>query len=297
MYSMNTIQSLYPTEWLDYELIDSGVGLKLEKIGGYTIVRPDPRILWQKMAPDLWLTADAIFERTSSTEGHWLIKQKPPDSWQIRYNNLVFTLRPTEFKHIGVFPEQAVNWDWLQKIISKGQMGNGKKLKILNLFAYTGGATLAALSANAEVTHLDSVKSAIDWAGNNLKTSNLIDKPVRWIIEDAYKFVIKEIKRGNTYDGIIMDPPRFGRGSKGEVWKLEKDLPKLLAAIGPLMSPNFKLLLVNAYTADISSIALTNAVNDIVKDKNGIMESGELSLRESFGKRLVPNGIFARWNI
>jgi 23S rRNA (cytosine1962-C5)-methyltransferase len=294
---MNEITILYPTGWSEYALIDSGDGEKLEKIGGYTVIRPDPRIIWSKSAPaDFWGGADAAFLRTSSTEGHWVIKQKPPDPWRITYRNLTFTLRPTEFKHIGVFPEQAVNWDWLMAIINQNSKFQNQKSKILNLFAYTGGATIACLAAGADVTHLDSVKSAIDWANDNVKASGLEGKPVHWVVEDAYKFVTREVKRGNTYDGIIMDPPRFGRGTKGEVWKLEKDLPELLAAVKPLMSPDFRFLLVNAYTADLSSITLANAVRDILKDKNGTLESGELALRETYGKRLVPNGIFARWS-
>jgi 23S rRNA (cytosine1962-C5)-methyltransferase len=292
---MNTIQILFPTDFAEYELIDSGDGEKLEKIGGYTIVRPDPRILWQKAAPELWQKADAIFVRSSSTEGQWHIHRQPPTPWQIRYKNLVFTLRPTEFKHIGVFPEQAVNWNWLQNVLIPNSKFEIRNSRVLNLFAYTGGATLTCLDAGAEVTHVDSVKSAIDWASDNIKASGLTGKPVRWIIEDVYKFVSKEAKRGNTYDGIIMDPPRFGRGTKGEVWKLEKDLPKLLDAIKPLFSPEFQFLLVNAYTADISVTALSNTVADILKGRIGTLESGELSLQESFGKRLVPNGIFVRW--
>jgi 23S rRNA (cytosine1962-C5)-methyltransferase len=208
---------------------------------------------------------------------------------------LCFTIKPTEFKHIGVFPEQAVNWEWIINTISnfKFKISN-KPIKILNLFAYTGGATLAALSAGAEVTHVDSVKGAIDWANDNVKASGLTGKPVRWIIEDVLKFVTREAKRGNKYDGIIMDPPRFGRGTKGEVWKLEKDLPRLLDSTKQILSENPKLFLVNAYTADISAITLENTARGILPE-TGIFSSGELTLQESFGKRLVPNGIFFRW--
>jgi 23S rRNA (cytosine1962-C5)-methyltransferase len=294
---MTNTQILYPSDWTDYELIDSGNGDKLERIANYTMVRPDPRIIWQKMAePSVWQKADAVFIRSTSLEGHWDIKTPPPNNWDIKYHNLCFSIKPTEFKHIGVFPEQAVNWEWIIKIINNYQLKiNNSKLKILNLFAYTGGATLAALSAGADVTHVDSVKSAIDWANANVKASNLTGKPVRWIIEDVYKFVSREAKRGNKYDGIIMDPPRFGRGTKGEVWKLEKDLPKLLHMTKQILSEDLILFLVNVYTADISPITLENTVRDILP-KAGILESGELALKESYGKRLVPNGIFARWS-
>jgi 23S rRNA (cytosine1962-C5)-methyltransferase len=288
---MNTLSIEYPTDWTDYELIDSGDGDKLEKIGGYIIIRPDPRIIWMKKAPpETWQNADAVFARTGATQGNWNIKKQPPIPWIISYHKLKFTLRPTEFKHIGLFPEQATNWNWIKNQI------NGKPLKVLNLFAYTGGATLAALSAGAEVTHVDSVKSAIDWANDNLKASNLDSKPVRWIIDDASKFVEREIKRGSKYDGIIMDPPRFGRGSKGEVWKIEKDLPKLLETVKNILSDKPKFILINAYTADLSVIALVNTANDITNNLGGTSEFGELALQESFGKRLVSNGIYYRWS-
>jgi 23S rRNA (cytosine1962-C5)-methyltransferase len=289
---MQNLNLEYPSDWTEYELIDSGDGEKLERFGDYTIVRPDPRIIWGKMAPDLlWQKTNAKYVRTDSTTGNWNIINTPPPNWQIKWHNITFKLKPSEFKHTGVFPEQAVNWAWLIKTI------NNQPLKVLNLFAYTGGASMAALSAGANVTHLDSVKSAIDWAHENVIASGLDTKPMRWIEDDAFKFVNRELKRGNTYDGIIMDPPRFGRGSKGEVWKLEKDLPDFLKTCIQLLSPNPKFLLINAYTADLSPTALYNAVSTLIKNIPGTIESGELALLESFGKRLVPNGIFCRWSI
>lgn len=285
---MDTLSIEYPTDWADYELIDSGGGEKLERFGSYVLVRPDPRAIWTKSAPDTWALADATYRRTDPKTGQWETKTSPPSPWQVRYDNLTFILRATEFKHVGVFPEQAVNWNWLTKTIG------GKSLKILNLFAYTGGATMAAMAAGAQVTHVDSVKSAIDWAHENVSTSKLEAKPIRWIEEDAYKFVLRESRRGNHYDGIIMDPPRFGRGTRGEVWKLEDDLPKLLAACISILSPNPTFFLLNAYTADLSSIAIANLLTSSMKDKNGIVSFGELALRDSFG-RFLPSGIFARW--
>jgi 23S rRNA (cytosine1962-C5)-methyltransferase len=266
---------LYPTDWTDYELIDSGGVMKLERFGKYTIARTDPRAIWKP--------------RTQN----W-ISDKLPESWKITYNNLpagkaglTFVLKPTQFKHVGIFPEQATNWNWLQSQI------HGDKIKVLNLFAYTGGATLAAAAAGAAVTHVDSVKSAIDWANENVAASNLKDKPIRWIEEDVMKFVIRESKRGNTYDGIILDPPRFGRGSKGEVWKIEEDLPRLLAEIKKILAPQPRFVLLNAYTADLSPLVLHHVLSDITNGGN--ITFGELALQESVDKRLLPSGIFARW--
>lgn len=270
----------FPSDWKDYELIDSGDTMKLERFGAYAVARPDPRALWKPTTPD-W-NADAKFVHDT-----WDITHAPPDPWRISYKQLVFTLRPTSFKHVGVFPEQAVNWNWLEQII------HGDNLKVLNLFAYTGGATLAAASAGATVTHVDAAKSTIDWAHENVIASGLKDKPIRWIEEDAMKFVMREAKRGNTYDGVILDPPRFGRGSKGELWKIEEDLPKLLAEIKKILSPHPRFILLNAYTADLSPLVLRHLLTDWVR---GPIEFGELTLKESLGGRLLPSGIFARWS-
>lgn len=268
---MNTINIEYPTQWKDYELIDSGQGQKLERFAMYTFARTDPRALWHKRAPDQWNSAD----------------EPPQRPWNISYKHLTFLLRTTEFKHVGVFPEQAVNWDWI--------VSRSGELNILNLFAYTGGATLAAAASGARVTHVDSVKSTIAWARENVVASNLRNAPIRWIEEDAYKFVLREGRRGNTYDAIIMDPPRFGRGSKGEVWKIEEDLPKLLRACGAIISKKPSFILINAYTADLSSLVLHHMLADLMH--NGDIQFGELALKESLGGRLLPNGIFARWSI
>ena len=286
---MNAISVETPTDWTDYELLDSGDGEKLERFASYILIRPDPRALWNKNNPSIWKNADAAFKRTDSKTGQWIVKNPPPNPWITRYRDLAFTLRPTEFKHVGVFPEQAVNWNWISEQI------NGRQLNTLNLFAYTGGATLAAAKAGARVTHVDSVKSTITWAHENVINSGLEDKPIRWIEDDAFKFVLREAKRGNRYDGIIMDPPRFGRGTKGEVWKLEDDLPKLLSACKQILLPNPAFILVNAYTADISSIVIFNMLESIMKDHKGAITSGELAIPESKTGRLLPNGIFARW--
>ena len=288
---MKTIPMEFPTDWTEYELLDSGGGEKLEHFGGYTLVRPDPRAIWQKnLSETAWNSADSTYRRTDPKTGTWTTQQPPPSPWKVTYHEMTFGLRPTEFKHVGVFPEQAVNWNWIQQQI------NGKPLNILNLFAYTGGATMAAAGAGAKVTHLDAVKPTITWAHENTKESKLDNKPIRWIEDDAYKFVSREAKRGNTYDGIIMDPPRFGRGSKGEVWKLEDDLPKLLNLCKQILSPKPAFVLINAYTADISSIVLFNMLGGLMKDTSGNTTHGELALKESKSERFLPNGIFARWS-
>lgn len=288
---MVSIPVEYPTDWTDYELIDSGDGEKLETVGGYTLVRPDPRALWKKQAPIArWQDADAVFVRSDEMSGKWNLRTSPPEPWIIRYKHFAFTLRPTGFKHIGVFPEQASNWNWITSHIVK------KPLKVLNLFAYTGGATLAAAAAGAVVTHVDSAKGAIDWAHENARVSGIRENAVRWIHDDAYAFVLREVRRGSLYDGIIMDPPLFGRGNKGQVWKLTDNLPKLLTACRDLISPDFQFFLLNAYTADLSSLVLHHLVSDVFKDRNGSVTSGELAYKESFGERLLPSGIFARWN-
>ena len=277
---MLSISIEYPTDWKDYELIDSGQGQKLERFGQYIVARPDPRAIWEKHAPEAWSKAHATY-----IEDHWKQKQPPPHLWMVSYRDMTFTLRPTKFKHVGVFPEQATNWDWIR---------SKKALNVLNLFAYTGGSSIAAAKSGAKVTHVDSVKSAIDWARKNADASGLNRSAIRWIEDDAYAFVVRESRRGNTYDGIIMDPPRFGRGPKGQVWKIEEDLPKLLASCKKILSPKPAFFLINAYTADLSSLALHHLMGDLFK---GNLEFGELALKESVGGRLLPNGIFARWSL
>lgn len=287
---MTSIPILIPDDWNDYELIDTGGSMKLECFGEYIISRPDPRAIWKTQKPPaVWDTAHAQYIRSTKTEGRWQIKTPPPSPWLIHYRDMTFLLEPTAFKHIGIFPEQAVNWVWLENIIAN------QPLNILNLFAYTGAATVAAARVGARVTHLDSVKSAITWAHENARLNHITEKQIRWIKDDAMKFVLREAKRGNSYDGIILDPPRFGRGTKGEIWKLLDDLPRLLEACVSILSPRARFLLVNAYTADISAVALGQLVSSITKNLGGIITYGELALKESGTNRLLPSGIFARW--
>ncbi len=285
----NTIPITFPTDWIDYELIDSGEGAKLERFGDYTISRPDPRAIWLRHASqEVWQNADAQYIRSSKESGDWKIVREPPIDWHLTYNGLKFNLKPTSFKHVGVFPEQAVNWDWIG---NKLKASNQKR--VLNLFAYTGGATLASAKAEATVTHVDSSQSSIHWAKENAAASGLSQSPIRWILDDVSKFVNREIRRGNTYDAIILDPPRFGRGTKGEVWKLDDNLTSLLTLCKQLISNNPLFIILNAYTADLSSIALDNTLRDVMND--GIVETMELTIKDTTSERLLPHGIISRW--
>ena len=274
----------------DYELIDSGNEEKLERYGKYILRRPDPQALWKKTLPETeWKNADATFDGDRKI---WKKKNESmQNEWQISFDNLKFNIKPTAFKHTGVFPEQESNWQFIKEKIQS----SGRPIKVLNLFGYTGGATLAALSAGAEVTHVDGSKSAITWAKENAELSGLINKPVRWIIDDARKFVMREIKRGGKYDAIIMDPPSFGRGGKGEIWKIETDFIKLIDECSKILSDNPLFFLINGYAAGYSSIAYHNALKPTVEKYGGQFEIGELTIQESKAKRLLPCGIFTRW--
>ena len=299
----------------DYELIDSGNGEKLERYGKYILRRPDPQALWSKnLSEDEWKNNDAVFDNERKS---WKFTQNDftrnrdssslRDGWQIAFDDLKFNIKPTAFKHTGVFPEQSSNWSWIIsniknqkskiKIPDFNLTANSSQLKpkILNLFGYTGGATLAGLSAGAEVTHVDGSKSAITWAKENAELSGLSTKPVRWIIDDARKFVMREIKREVKYDAIMMDPPSFGRGGKGEIWKIEDDFLKLLDDCSKILSDNPLFFIINGYASGYSSVAYMNALEPIVKKFGGEIEIGELTIEESKTGRLLPCGIFARW--
>lgn len=287
---MTEFKTLITKPSLDYELLDSGFEEKLERYGKVILRRPDPQALWQKKLPKkVWDDADALFFRDTENTG-WQKKPNTPDEWKISFGELKFNIKPTAFKHTGVFPEQLPNWEWLSEIIKKA----GKPVKIINLFGYTGGATLAALAAGAEVCHVDSSKSAVTWARQNAEISHLADRKVRWIPEDARKFVIREINRGNKYDGIILDPPSFGRGSKGELWKIEDDLLPFLELCRQILTDKPLLFLLNGYAAGYSAQAYLNAISPLFEKQKGTFEIGELTIEDSF-KRLLPCGIFARW--
>lgn len=286
---MNNVQILVADDWRDYELLDSGGGRKLERWGQSLTDRPEPRAIWNKTGPKHWQTA-AVFENNQ-----WQIKEDFPKKWIIGWEKIKFVLKPTEFRHTGVFPEQVVNWRWIEAQVKSQKLEVKSEVKILNLFAYTGGATIAAALAGAHVTHVDASRPSMMWASENSKLSGVGKDKIRWIQDDVLKFVKREIRRGVKYDGIIMDPPRFGRGMKGEVWKLLEDLPELVTTCKQVLSPTPLLILINAYTADMSSLVLRYLVEDMTRGLNGEIESGELGLPESASGRILPAGIFARW--
>lgn len=274
----------------EYELLDAGDGRKLERFGKYILIRPDKQAMWKVSNPDLWLRFDAEYVRTNEKFGEWKINNpKMPQEWEFIYDVLKLKLKLTPFGHVGVFPELSSQWDFIAKACTERQ-----KTKALSLFSYTGGATLAAAASDALVTHVDASKPAISWAVENQKLSNLEGKPIRWIVDDALKFVKREERRGNRYDGIIMDPPKFGRGPKGEVWQFEKDFQELLESCSRILSSEPVFFLVTAYTVPISPITLGNMVKDILPD--GKLEVGEISIEESTSKRLLPTSIYTRWS-
>lgn len=283
-----------------YELIDSGDGEKLERFGAYTLRRPDPQALWRKnLDMKEWKKADASFERAGES-GKWKKKEGLPMEWLVEVSGLKFYITPTAFKHTGLFPEQEPNWEWIKEKVEsykviKSQRGEKEPIKILNLFGYTGGATLAGLKAGAEVTHVDGSKSAITWAKQNAEASGLALKKVRWIEDDARKFVQREIKRGVKYDAIIMDPPAFGHGANKEVWKIDEDFMNLLESCGEILSANPLFVLVNGYSAGYSAIAYENSLKKLAEKFGGNIESGELTIEESKSGSLLPAGIFSRW--
>lgn len=287
--------------WEDYQLLDTGNGKRLEKFGKYILVRPDPQIIWKPKLPQSeWNSADAIFLN------QWILKTKIPDKWQVKYQDLSFWAKLTPFKHTGIFPEQAIQWDWMVKKIDDRRLKIGvenggskienKQVSILNLFAYTGAASLACLLAGAKVTHLDASKPAITWAKENQQVSNLSDKPLRIIIDDALKFTAREIRRGVFYDGIIMDPPIYGHGPAGEVWDFNQSFPRLLENCSKILSKNPLFLIVNAYAISSSALMLQNVLEDYLGNLGGKIEVGELALEEKSGRRLLSTGIFGRWS-
>jgi 23S rRNA (cytosine1962-C5)-methyltransferase len=286
----------------DYELIDSGEGEKLERFGKVVLSRPDPQALWPKrLSGSEWKKADGIFGK----EG-WSLGKKIQDKWAIDFAGLKFWIKPTAFKHVGIFPEQSPNWSWLKKTIERSKEAKKEEdVEILNLFGYTGGATLACAQAGAKVVHIDGSKAAITWARDNAELSGLKDKPIRWIVEDARTFVEREIRRGRQYDGIIMDPPSFGHGPEDELWKIEDHFLPLIENCKKLLKPKPLFFLINGYSAGYSAIAYENNLLPLKEKFGGEIEIGELAIEEAKmekskdGKnengRLLPCGIFARW--
>lgn len=278
----------------DYELLDSGNGQKLERYGEYVLVRPDTQAIWEKkLGHDRWSKADAVFSHGEKS-GKWNINTGMKELWYASFEEVIFSLSLLPSKHLGVFPEQSSQWLWIEDKI-KSRASAGKKVSVLNLFGYTGGASLVSAKAGAEVVHVDSSKFAVDLAQKNLKISNLGNKPVRFIIDDVRKFVEREIKRGNTYDVILMDPPVYGKGAKKEVWKIEEDLMKLLSRVQKILSDEPLAVVLNGYASVYSSVAYRNMLESITGDLGGRVSFGEMTIEEKSG-RLLPCGIFARWS-
>jgi 23S rRNA (cytosine1962-C5)-methyltransferase len=271
-----------------YELIDSGGEEKLERFGEVVLSRPDPQALWPKGKPQEWTKAHGVYVKESgAAAGKWT--GNIPVSWPIEFGGLQMIIKPTSFKHTGLFPEQLPNWEWVTQKITPGA-------KVLNLFAYTGGATLAAAKAGAEVTHIDGSKSTVAWARENAAVSGLDDKPLRWMVEDVLTFVTREIKRGNRYDAIIMDPPAFGHGPKSEIWKIEENFVELVGLCKQLVSDKPQFVLINGYAEGYSPLAFAHNLTDLKEKYGGEVEYGELTIAESNSDRLLPAGIFARWH-
>jgi len=276
--------------WDDYELLDSGDNKRLERFGSFVLSRPDPQIVWKpSLSEKHWENADAIYEKTDSDKSGWHTAPKMPKQWMIHYKNLTFQARLSPFKHTGIFPEQSLHWEWMQSLIKKTKA----PVRVLNLFGYTGGATLAAAAAGASVTHVDASYPSIGWARENQRLSKLQDHPIRWIEDDCLKFVRREIRRKNNYDAIILDPPAYGRGPKGETWIFNYTFPILMEECIRILSRTPLFMLVNAYAISSSSIMLENVLADHFK--NGAIESGELAIREKSAGRLLSTGIYARW--
>ncbi len=288
-------------DWKDYEVLDTSNGEKLERWGSYILVRPDPQVIWNTPhAHPAWKKKDGHYHRSQNGGGEWEVFHLP-DEWSISYHlpalpssnsQLSFHLKPFCFKHTGLFPEQAVNWNWFSGIIQKA----GRRIKVLNLFAYTGGATIAAAKAGADVTHVDAAKGMVAWAKENAAASGLAHAPIRWLVDDCVKFVQRELRRGNTYDAIIMDPPSYGRGPKGEIWKIEDALFSLLELAAKLLSPDALFFLINSYTAGLQPAVLSYMMQLVLQKKfGGSILADEIGLPVADSTLILPCGASGRW--
>jgi 23S rRNA (cytosine1962-C5)-methyltransferase len=286
--------------WHDYRLIDCGSGMKQERWGPYTLVRPDPQVLWPRHgaaeAAGPWADWDGFYHRSDQGGGRWEFRRELPEHWEIRYEKLklTFKIRPTSFKHTGLFPEQAVNWEWFSARIREAR-AQGRPVSVLNLFGYTGAATCAAAAAGAEVCHVDAAEGMVKWCRENAAFSGLAAAPIRYIADDCLKFVRRERKRGRHYDAVIMDPPTFGRGSTGEMWRLEDNLWELLEECRGLLSDQPLFFLINAYTARLSPTVVANLLDELLAGRGGAITAGEVGLPIARDGKILPCGIYGRW--
>lgn len=288
------LRLLCPPGWKDYVLLDSGDGAKLERFGAYTLVRPDQQAMWKRHLPrERWEAADAIFEKGGASEagGVWIEKRPIPERWPMSYDGLTFWARLTTFRHTGVFPEQATHWAWIHEQIARA----GRPIRMLDLFAYTALSTLFAARAGARVTYVDASRPAMGWARENAESAGLADQPIRWMLDDAPKFVRREARRGQTYDALLLDPPVFGRGPSGEIWRLYESLPPLLEVCQEILSDRPLFVLINAYAIDVSPTTLANLLSDLMGGFGGRIDAGELGLREEGTGRVLGSGMFGRW--
>jgi 23S rRNA (cytosine1962-C5)-methyltransferase len=313
--------------WTDYELLDSGDGQKLERFGAYIFVRPEVQALWTKTLPaEVWRAAHAVFQPSGEESGgHWSFMKTVPQQWEMRYpltsagiakqpsrsleskKELCFSVMTTPGRHLGVFPECAAHWDWMMELIlnagrppagvhDKGPTPSGQPVNVLNLFGYTGLASLACAAAGAKVTHVDASKKSVSWARANQVLSGLEEKPIRWIVDDALKFVEREARRGNKYDGILLDPPKFGRGPKGEVWEVYKSLPELLKSCQALLSDRLLFVVLTVYAVKLPAVHARTLLAEMTNRRGGNLECGELATSEKSAGRLLSQAVYARWN-
>ena len=291
---MEVISMLLAEKWKDYELLDASLGQKLERWGDFILLRPDPQVIWDRgdLLEKYRDQIDAVYHRNNKGGGFWENLKKVPPRWTIRYQDLTFCIKQMGFKHTGLFPEQAVNWEFMQEKIKRAK----RNIKVLNLFAYTGGATVACLAANASVTHVDSSRGMVEWCKENVKASGLEQGSVRYLVDDVVKFVKREIRRGNHYDAIIMDPPSYGRGANGEVWSIERDLSMLVSLCAELLSDRPLFFLINSYTTGLSSYVLKNLLDITLTSRfKGHITCGEVGIPISSSSLVLPCGIYGRW--
>ena len=286
----------YTKDWKDYELLDCSEGERLERWGKVILIRPDPQMIWStpKDHP-MWKHADARYVRSSQGGGHWEYRRELPEFWKINYKDLTFKISPTGFKHTGLFPEQAVNWDMMREKI-KAAKAEGREVRVLNLFAYTGGATVAAASAGASVCHVDAAKGMVHWARENAELSSLNEKPIRWIVDDCKKFVEREIRRGSKYDAVILDPPSYGRGPGGEVWKLEEHVYELVSLVSEVLTDDPLFVLLNSYTTGLSASTMAYVLGSAMKKFGGKVEAEEIGLPVTQSGMALPCGSSAIWS-
>ena len=284
----------YTTDWKDYELIDCSCGEKLERWTREILIRPDPQVIWKSEKEHrLWYQASAQYIRSRTGGGKWQVFKRMPDAWQVRYKDLTFCIKTMGFKHTGLFPEQAVNWDYTRQLI---RQSGREDIKVLNLFAYTGGATVACLKEGAEVVHVDASKGMVQWAKENAKLSGVEEENVRWIVDDCMKFVAREIRRGNKYDIIILDPPSYGRGPKGEIWHLEDSIYDFVRLVSQLISDEPIMVLLNSYTTGLSASVMKYILDDVItKEKGGKVEADEIGLPVTSKNQVLPCGSSAIW--